>query len=147
MNPKDPDEREGGCLCGAVRYRLNAAPLSVRICWCRVCQRIAGNGTVNAVVQSQTLEISGEPAEHVLKADSGNDVRRRFCALCGTQLFSNSSGRPGFTVVRVGTLDDPSSVTPTTNIWTASAPNWAHLDPAMDNCAQQPPAPPASPPA
>lgn len=137
-------DRQGSCLCGAVRFRLRAEPVATRICWCRDCQRLAANGTVNLMVASDALEISGSPAEYAKAADSGNQVRRRFCPACGTQLFSNSSARPQFTVVRAGTLDDPSSVRPTANIWAASAPAWACLDPALERVEKQP-APPPSP--
>ena len=27
----------GGCLCGAVHYRIDALPVAKRICWCRDC--------------------------------------------------------------------------------------------------------------
>lgn len=135
-------ERTGSCLCGQVRFRLTAEPLAVRLCWCRDCQRLAANGTVNALMRSDAIEHSGQTAEHVKTADSGNQVRRRFCPSCGSHLFSDSSGRPGFTVVRVGALDDPASVTPVANIWTASAPPWACLDDALERFEHAPPPPP-----
>ncbi|MES2974755.1 MAG: GFA family protein [Pseudomonadota bacterium] len=122
----------GGCLCGEIRYEIAAAAGPSRICWCRDCQRISSNGTVNVIFPSDSIKISGESGKHEKTADSGNTVTRRFCANCGTQLFSDSSGRPGLTVVRVGTLDEPSAVKPTTNIWVASAPSWACVDPALE---------------
>ena len=33
---------EGGCLCGAVRYRISAAPSHTDYCHCRMCQRSTG---------------------------------------------------------------------------------------------------------
>lgn len=131
-------ERTGGCLCGSVRYRLSAEPVVTRICWCRDCQHIASNGTVNALVSSTAIEVSGEPAEYTSQADSGNQVRRRFCPRCGSHLFADSSGRPHLTVVRAGTLDDPSSVRPSANIWSASAPGWACLDAGLERIDRQP---------
>ena len=138
-------ERTGGCLCGDIRYRLTAEPIVSRICWCRDCQRLSSNGTVNAIFPSTALEISGRPSEYVSAADSGNHVRRRFCPRCGSHLFADSTGRAGLTVVRLGTLDDPSSITPAANIWSSSAPAWACLDPALAKVDKQPP-PPQRPP-
>jgi len=138
-------ERTGGCLCGEVRYRLTAEPVTARICWCRDCQRVSGNGTVNAIFPTTSIEMTGSISEYVSMADSGNYIQRRFCSLCGCHLFADSSGRPGFSVVRIGTLDDPSSVRPASNIWSSSAPAWACLDPAIDRFEQQPPAPMAPP--
>jgi len=139
-------ERTGGCLCGEVRYRLMAEPIVARICWCRDCQRIAGNGTANAMFPTAAIEVTGSISEYVSMADSGNHIQRRFCALCGCHLFADSSGRPGLSVVRLGTLDDPSSITPTSNIWSASAPRWACLDTKIERFDQQP-LPPGKPPA
>ena len=137
------DERNGGCLCGQVRYRITAEPVAARVCWCRDCQRIASNGTVNAIFPSASISVSGPIASHERVADSGHRVTRRFCALCGSHLFADSTGRPNLTVVRLGTLDDASSIRPSANIWSASAPAWACLDPALERIEQQPlPAPP-----
>lgn len=140
------NERTGGCLCGEVRYRLTAEPVVARICWCRDCQRISSNGTVNAIFPASEIEVMGNPGEYTSTADSGNRVRRRFCPRCGAHLFADSTGRPGLTVVRVGTLDDPSSIKPSANIWSASAPAWACLDPVLDRVEHQPlpPQPPRS---
>lgn len=131
-------ELTGSCLCGNVRYRITVEPVVSRICWCRDCQHISSNGTVNAIFPTAGIEITGNPAEYTSTADSGNQVRRRFCGQCGCHLFADSTGRAGLTVVRVGTLDDPSLVRPSANIWSASAPAWACLDGGLDRIEQQP---------
>ena len=140
-------ERAGSCLCGDVQYRITAEPIATRICWCRDCQRTAANGTVNVIVPTIAVACSGELSEFTVTADSGNQVRRRFCPKCGSHMFANSSSRPQFTVVRVGTLDDPSSVRPTANIWADSAPAWACLDPALERVEHQPAPPQGAKPA
>jgi len=139
-------ERTGRCLCGQIRYRVTAEPVNARICWCRACQHIASNGTVNALFPAQAIEITGSPSEFVRAAESGNLVRRRFCPRCGCHLFADSPGYPGVIVVRVGTLDDASSIRPAANIWSSSAPNWACLDPSLQRIDKQPspPKPPLS---
>jgi hypothetical protein len=135
-------ELTGRCLCGAVSYRLSAEPIVARVCWCRDCQRIASNGTVNVLVPTAGLESSGELGEYLSIADSGNEMRRRFCPNCGSHLFANTSARPQFTVVRAGTLDDPSAVRPAMNIWAGSAPAWACLDADLERVDRQPSPPP-----
>lgn len=134
-------ERTGHCLCGAVHFKLATDPLAARICWCRDCQHLAANGTVNLLVPADALSSSGPLAEFTKTADSGSAVTRQFCPSCGTQLFAKSSARPQFRVVRAGNLDEPSSIQPSMNIWAASAPGWACLDPALERLEQQP-APP-----
>jgi hypothetical protein len=137
-------ERNGSCMCGAVTYRISSEPVVARICWCRDCQHLSANGAVNIMVPTDSLVITGELSEFIKTADSGNDIKRRFCSQCGAHLFANSSARPQFTVVRAGTLSDPSSIKPTANIWAISAPKWACMDPSMERVDQQP-APPSRP--
>lgn len=139
-------ERTGACLCGHIRYRVRGEPLGARVCWCRDCQRIAANGTVSAVFPADALEVTGEPAEYLRPGGSGNTVRRRFCPRCGCHLFADTAAYGGVVVVRIGTLDDPSSIEPKANIWSSSAPAWACLDPELLRVEKQP-APPAVPPA
>jgi hypothetical protein len=131
-------ERTGGCLCRGIRYRVTGEPVISRICWCRDCQHLAGNGTVNAIFRTELIEIHGTPSEYTSNAESGNKVRRRFCGTCGSHLFADNTGRAGLTVVRVGTLDDPSSISPVANIWTSSAPAWACFDPGLQSIEKQP---------
>src|ERR1700681_1467861 len=85
----------GGCLCGAVRYEIGAAPITSRACWCRLCQHIgAGSGTVNVCFARAATSIHGELRDYVGIADSGNTMHRRFCPSCGVHLFSEAEARP-----------------------------------------------------
>src|SRR5262249_43028540 len=138
-------DRTGRCLCGDVRYSLSAEPVATRVCWCRDCQHVSANGLVNLLIPTAAISISGQTSEYVRTADSGNNIRQRFCPRCGSPLFANSSARPQLTAVRVGTLDDPSSVRPTMNIWCSSAPTWACLDPEIERLEHQPPPPGTAP--
>src|SRR6266478_9318238 len=97
----------GQCLCGAVRYRITAEPITTRACWCRLCQYIgAGSNTVNVGFPSSAITIEGTLADYRSVADSGNVMHRRFCPTCGTAMFSEAESRPHLIFVRAGTLDD-----------------------------------------
>jgi len=131
--------RTGGCRCGAIRYTLSAQPLATRLCWCRDCQYWAlGNAAVNIMVPRAAVTVTGAVAHFDSQADSGNRMRRSFCAHCGTQVFSESSGNALNMVIRVGTLDDASDIKPTVVIWTDSAPAWVHIDPDLQAFPRQP---------
>ena len=133
-------EVTGGCLCKAVRYRITAAPLVTRVCWCRVCQYLAaGNGTVNACFPSNAITIEGQLADYSLTADSGNVMHRRFCPKCGTQMFSEAEARPHLIFVRAGTLDDRELAKPSATIWVSAAPSWACMDESIPRVEAQPP--------
>jgi hypothetical protein len=121
---------EGGCGCGAVRYRLNDEPIFVNNCHCTLCQRQTGTGSaVNAFIETSKLEhLSGELSEHELRTGSGGTQIVIRCARCGTPVWSHYPrlGRKG-AAVRVGTLDDSSAVRPDAAIFVADKPAWAPL--------------------
>lgn len=132
----------GGCLCGAVRYEIAAAPMVARSCWCRVCQYLgAGTATMNVCFPSAAVRMTGTLAEYRSVADSGAHMVRGFCGTCGTPITSAADERPNLLLVRAGTLDDPELMAPQVAIWTARAPAWAPLDPAIPHyLGQLPPA-------
>jgi len=134
-------ERSGSCLCGDVQYIISVEPMAVRICWCKDCQKLAANGTVNMLVPTASIRHTGRLEGFVKTADSGDLMTRRFCPNCGTHIFSNSATRQDLTVVRAGTLFDPSSIQPTMNIWVSSAPSWACINNNLASVEKQP-APP-----
>jgi hypothetical protein len=129
----------GGCLCGAVRYRIEAEPLVTRTCWCSDCQKFgAGNATVNVVFPAEAVTIEGELRDYASTADSGNAMHRRFCQVCGTPVTTGSEARPHLLGIRAGTLDDPEIARPEITIWTSSAPSWAPIDPNIPQEEGQP---------
>lgn len=126
----------GGCLCGAVRYRLARLPTDVGHCHCRICQRSTGAPLVTwATVPRGDLELlAGEPAWH----RSSSAARRGFCRSCGSQLFfafdaDAETSRPdlpeaaiGEIDVTVASLDEPDRCRPTRNIWVGSRRAFLH---------------------
>ena len=130
----------GGCLCKAVRFSIASQPLAARTCWCRLCQYLgAGNGMMSVCFLSDSLALLGEVTWFESIADSGNRMSRGFCPACGTPLFSKADSRPKLIFVRAGALDDPNLMAPQMTIWTAEAPDWAWIDPALPQYEGQPP--------
>jgi hypothetical protein len=133
-------EITGGCLCRKIRFRITAAPVAMRLCWCTVCQYIAaGNASVNVVFPSDAITIEGEPRDYPSVADSGTRMHRRFCPDCGTHLFSEAESRPHLIIVRNGALDDRELLGPGATIWADSAPEWAWVDESLPRHGGQPP--------
>lgn len=122
--------REGGCACGAARYRVIGEPIFVNNCHCRLCQRQTGStSVVNAFFESERLTVSaGELTEHTLKGGSGGDHTICRCVECGTALFSYYPrvGRLG-AGIRVGSFDEPDGFTPTAVVFTESKMPWVAL--------------------
>lgn len=100
---------EGGCYCGAVRYKATGDPLFKGQCHCRECQYIAG-GSPNIVmgVPEATFTYTKESPKAFRRSDLDNPVTREFCADCGTHILAKSPALPGALMLKVGTLDDPS---------------------------------------
>lgn len=119
----------GQCLCGQVRFTIDAEPQGARMCWCRDCQRIAsGSATVNVLFAEEAVQYDGQLSTFEMIADSGNRVERGFCPRCGSQMYSRTVEPIGLPMrVRAGTLDDPEIAPPTAIIWADSAPSWAPL--------------------
>lgn len=118
--------KTGGCLCGAVRYELNAEPAMQAVCHCSHCQRQAGSAfsTIVGVPEGAVTVTAGAPKSYIDHGESGKVVERRFCGDCGSPLFSLVAVAPGMTFVKSGTLDDTSFFQPTMHLWTRSKQDW-----------------------
>jgi hypothetical protein len=116
----------GGCACGAVRYRLETAPMFVNCCHCRDCQRQTGSAfVINALIETDRITLTaGAPVAVRVPTDSGrpHDIYR--CEACQTALWSDYGGRRALRFVRVGALDDPAALLPDAQIFTRSRLPW-----------------------
>jgi hypothetical protein len=128
----------GAARAGSVRYRISAAPVVTRVLVPGMSDLGAGSGTVNLCFPSAALSVTGALRDYSLAADSGNVMHRRFCAVCGTPLFSATEARPHLVFVRAGSLDDPEVAQPAVTIWTSAAPSWACFNERLPKVAAQP---------
>lgn len=122
----DQQTRHGGCLCGAIRYRITGAPLISAVCHCRNCQRQGGSAfSVVCAVTDDNFQHSGEMRIFVDRGESGLPVQRHFCPTCGSPIVSIAEALPGLTIVKAGTLDEPDFVQPTQEAYCRDA--WASI--------------------
>lgn len=131
---------EGGCQCGAVRYRLKAAPLGVYACYCKDCQRISGTThTLSMIANAADVDlVAGTLAAFDKAADSGRTVRMLGCERCGTKIWNEPLASPHIVVMKPGTLDDMSWAAPVGAIWAERAQPWVHIDPTQPVFPGQP---------
>jgi hypothetical protein len=118
---------EGGCTCGAVRYRLNARPLFVHCCHCTWCQRENGSAfAVNAFIEASQVELlKGKLTQTTLPSASGRGQVFWRCGNCSVTVWSNyPQAGPSIHFIRVGTLDDPSWAPPDIHIYTSTKQPW-----------------------
>ena len=64
---------EGGCACGAVRYRLTSEPLFTHCCHCLNCQRQTGSAfVINLLIETDRVELlAGDPQAVEVPRDGG----------------------------------------------------------------------------
>jgi hypothetical protein len=133
-------ELQGGCACGAVRYRISQPPMAVGVCHCRQCQYGSGGGpNYVALVMRPAFEVTkGEPKGYASPGGSGEEVVRLFCPDCGTPLYSDPASTP-YLAVKLGGLDDPAALSPALHIWTVDAPGWHQMTPGLPAFERGPP--------
>ena len=137
-------DREGGCACGAVRFKITAPFLGVGVCHCTDCQKGTG-GPPNYVAlapKDAFVVTKGEAKVYSVKGDSGADIGRAFCADCGSPLWSVPGAGAPFAPVKLGALDDNSDLTPSLHLYTASAPPWHLMHEGLPAFPKSPPFPP-----
>lgn len=122
-------EIEGGCNCGAVRYRLNGEPITAAVCHCANCRRQSGSAfSVNIVVAGEAMQLSGDLTTYEdHDTESGQPVLRQFCATCGSPIRSITAASPQMAIVKAGTTDDPGRFTPAIHVWTSTALPWVEI--------------------
>lgn len=96
----------GGCLCGAVRFRLAHAPDAFGACHCKMCQRWTGAPYLGVEVAGGDVAWQGEPAVYA-SSDWGE---RGFCAVCGSTLFWRMRDGSGSTVLSLGAFDETDGI-------------------------------------
>jgi hypothetical protein len=128
--------REGGCLCGAVRFKAAGEPINVRICHCRNCQKAMGSPFfARALFNQSALSVEGDTVSYA----SSEALNRVFCKTCGTRLFSwRRNGTAAGVALAV--FDDRNAFVPTEHIWVAEKMDWVKLEDGLPQYPARPPA-------
>lgn len=125
MNNASFKPAEGGCLCGAVRFRITEAPKVVDICHCWQCRKSGGAPFIGwlGVPTRALVWTKGTPA----KFESSPNTWRLFCATCGSPMAMMGGGSPELHGVNIGSLDEAERFTPTDEGWVSQRLPWAKL--------------------
>src|SRR5262245_55957403 len=97
--------QEGGCLCGAVRFRLDAPPIRVGWCHCRSCRKHTG-APAAAFADCAAAYVTFTAGVPKFFASSPK-VRRGFCATCGSTLSYQHDDNAVEIHLHVGAFDNP----------------------------------------
>jgi hypothetical protein len=123
---------DGGCTCGHVRYRLMSKPLFVHCCHCSWCQRETGSAfALNAMIEAERVQlVHGDVVIVDIPSNSGKGQRISRCPTCKIAVWSTYAGAGEIIrFVRIGTLDEPSSLPPDIHIYTGTKQPWIGLPP------------------
>jgi hypothetical protein len=120
---------EGGCLCGALRYRVIGQPVATTLCHCRSCRRASGGTNVAwAVFENEDFQwLWGFPGAY----SSSPGLEWLHCRNCGTLVGYRRASRPNHMDITIGSLDDPDRYQPTVEIWIEQKIGWESLDPRL----------------
>ncbi len=103
----------GGCLCGKVRVQASGSPYRVGVCHCLDCRKHHGAlFHASAIFPQEAVSIEGETHSY---------GGRHFCPVCGSSVFSRSADE---VEVSLGSLDQPSQLKPTYELWTLRRESW-----------------------
>ena len=106
-------EYPGGCLCGKIRLVATGSPDRVGVCHCLDCRKHHGAVFFAAAIfPGEQVKIEGEYREY---------KNRCFCPSCGSSVFAKDGND---IEVHLGTLDEPSQLKPTYELWTIRRETW-----------------------
>lgn len=115
----------GGCLCGAVRYRLSEPLAQLHYCHCRLCQQAFASpfGVWGSVPTAALGFTRGSPKSF----SSSAFAERGFCPDCGSQVSFRylDSGRIS---LATGSLDAPETAQPERHWGIESRLSWLCFD-------------------
>jgi hypothetical protein len=121
----NPDlAREGGCLCGAVRFRATLTGTNFGVCHCPMCRKWTGSALLGMTVPAENVEWSG--AEHIAKRQSSAWGERAWCRECGSPVWFRvtvDSPYSGTIELPIGTFDDANGLTMANEIYIDMKPD------------------------
>lgn len=126
---------EGGCLCGAIRYRVTGEPIRAQVCHCKFCQRRTGTAFAIVVAfKQEQIDLSGTTlADFEHRSDESNRwLRCHFCSRCGTTVSITGQRDSTIRMISAGTFDDPNWFKVDRHIWTRSALHWMTYPPGVE---------------
>lgn len=115
------DQGQGGCQCGALRYRLSGPTVTHYVCHCRECRKQSASafGITVQVARKDVVLLRGTPAYWERPTDSGRTLRCAFCPTCGSRVWHDAPTDIRYLYLKGGSLDEPPDLTDALHIWTS----------------------------
>ncbi len=120
----------GGCLCGAVRYRIERKHLNAIHCHCSMCQRVHGGAYSTHIAMRPEQLIWEQGLETLVSYESSPGGFRKFCPVCGSQILVHGQTGDDSPAIPAGTLDGDPVLTILGHMFVDDTLSWA--EPADD---------------
>jgi hypothetical protein len=116
----------GGCLCGAVRYRVRGPLRDLVACHCGQCRRQHGHfGVHTTLLPLAALDLPEEGS--LAWYASSPAARRGFCRDCGSALFWQRT-KDGAVAIVAGSLDRSEGLRLARHIFVAGKPDFDEIN-------------------
>ncbi|QFT56265.1 GFA family protein [Microbulbifer sp. THAF38] len=134
---------EGGCVCGAVRFRAIGQPRRVSLCSCSWCRKRTGSliGVSVYFDKNNVQFINAELKTHQLLSDAGRWVECQFCEHCGSALTWTLEFLPEYRGIAGGAFDAPMFIQPERYVYYQNKPEWLEINGDIRRCPLMPESP------
>lgn len=138
--PEVPNSMTGGCMCGAVRYRISEKPIVTGLCHCNRCRPQSGSAfSTIIIIKRATFTLEGETTVFEDIGASGMRVGRRSCAQCGSPLTTEADVAPSMMFVKVGGIDNNGWFQPAIELFVGRRRPWVVPVPGAQQFEANPP--------
>jgi len=122
--PDETSSTEGGCLCGAVRYRVKGPLRGVVNCHCSMCQRLHGSFGPHSKASKTNITVTR--SDELSWYKTSEVARRGFCSFCGSGLFWEPFEQDATGII-AGTLDGPTTLKTIGHIFVEEKPDFYEI--------------------
>ena len=132
---------EGGCLCGAVRYKADVEPIAIINCYCDACKKNSGSThSWNLMIAKGSVPFTGDALQvfEDRSGASGQVFERHFCGVCGSHVVSGGPAYGDVEFIKAGTLDDGEWAEPVLHIWMDEKLGWVHVPEGAQTAPKNP---------
>lgn len=128
----------GSCLCGSVRWQLDARPEFINHCHCQMCRKASG-AAFGSFAHGDGLRfrwVQGHSIVTLYQSSPGNF--RNFCSKCGSRVpVLEADGTE--VIIPAGTFDDDPAVRPIVHFHVESMAPWYEITDTLPQFSKFPP--------
>jgi hypothetical protein len=122
--------RQAACSCRQLTLTVEGEPTRISMCHCLECQRRTGAVISNqARFRREQITIVGKSTAWTRTAESGNALTFHFCPTCGSTVYWEGQGFPGYVAVAIGAFAEPDFPAAEISVWEESRHPWVILPP------------------